>query len=205
MAYDRNPKFGADQSFQEGAQRVTTMLWEATNGNLSQVPREYLESLRHSYSDGSISMLELIDRLDLPEGATWEEYCEAVDTLMQVDPSEWPNPDSVQELQVSKLQHEVEPESFSFDEEDFSYAEEDDLSMKMETFFKKVIASVYLDGVTAVTDPEGNPPNASNNYLMSEDGKVFSGIFYDSPPGEEAKKFPFQITEGAEGKWSIKY
>lgn len=205
MVYDRNPKFGADQSFQDGAERVTNMLWEATNGNLSQIPREYLESLRHSYSDGSISMLELIDRLDLPPDATWEEYCEAVDLLMQVNPEEWPNPDSVEELQLSKLQYEIQAPDFSFDEDDLDFAEEEDLSEKMETFFKKVIASVYLDGVTAVTDPEGNPPNANNNYLMAEDGKSFIGVFYDSPPGEDSKKFPFQITEGAEGKWTIKY
>lgn len=205
MAYDRNPKFGIDQGFQESAQRVTDLLWEATQGNLANIPQEYLESLRHSYSDGSISMLELIDRLDLPEGASWEEYCEAVDLLMQVDPAQWPKPDSVEEVQFSKLQFEIDPETVEFKEEDLSFAEEGDLSEKMETFFKKVIASVYLDGVTSVTDAEGNPPNANNNYLMAADGKSFAGIFYDSPPGEEAKQFPFEITEGAEGKWSIKY
>ena len=79
------------------------------------------------------------------------------------------------------------------------------MSEKMEMFFKKVISSVYLDGVTEVTDAEGNPPNSSNNYLLSEDGKTFSGIFYDSPPNEKAKQFPFQITEKAEGTWQIQY
>jgi hypothetical protein len=81
----------------------------------------------------------------------------------------------------------------------------DPLSDKMELFFKKVISSVYMDGVTEVTDMQGNPPNASNNYLMAPDGKSFAGIFYDSPPNESAKKFPFKIMEGASGKWSIKY
>jgi hypothetical protein len=75
----------------------------------------------------------------------------------------------------------------------------------METFFKKVISSVYMDGVTEVTDAEGNPPTESNNYLMADDGKSFSGIFYDSPPNEQAKKFPFSISEGQGGTWSIKY
>jgi glucokinase len=81
----------------------------------------------------------------------------------------------------------------------------DAMSEKMEMFFKKVISSVYLDGVTEVTDAEGNPPNSSNNYLLSEDGKTFAGIFYDSPPSEAAKKFPFQITEKGEGSWQIQY
>jgi hypothetical protein len=40
---------------------------------------------------------------------------------------------------------------------------------------------------------------------MSEDGKQFAGIFYDSPPNEEAKQYPFAITEGEGGKWQIKY
>jgi len=79
------------------------------------------------------------------------------------------------------------------------------MSDKMETFFKKVIASVYLDGVTEVTDPQGNPPNTANNYLLAEDGKSFSGVFYDSPPNEQAKKFPFTITEKSDGKWQISY
>jgi hypothetical protein len=81
----------------------------------------------------------------------------------------------------------------------------DPLSSKMELFFKKVISSVYQDGVTEVTDPHGNPPNASNNYLMAPDGKSFAGIFYDSPPNEQAKQFPFKIMEGANGAWQIKY
>lgn len=205
MVLDRNPKFNEDNRFSETASRVIEMLWNASEGNLASVPRSYLDNLRHEYADGSISMADLIDKLDLPPGASWEEYAETIDLLFKVDPAQWPNKESIEEIQISKLQYEVDPEGFEFSEEDFSFAEEDDLSSKMETFFKKVISSVYLDGVTAVTDPEGNPPNLNNNYLMSEDGKTFSGIFYDSPPGEEAKKFPFQITEGAEGTWSIKY
>jgi len=75
----------------------------------------------------------------------------------------------------------------------------------MELFFKKVISSVYLDGVTAVTDQEGNPPNQANNYLMAPDGKSFSGVFYDSAPNQQSKSFPFSITESSDGQWGIKY
>jgi hypothetical protein len=149
-------------------------------------------------------MLELIDRIDLPGDATWEDYCEAVDALMRVNPNEWPNPENVQEVQASKLLYEIEPEDFNFSEKEWEFAEPEDLSAKIEKFLKKVIASVYMDGVTAVTDSEGNPPNMSNNYLLSEDGKIFSGVFFDGG-GEEEKSFPFTITETEEGKWSIKY
>lgn len=228
MAYDRNPKFGADQNFSEGARRVTDLLWETTNGDLSAFPRSYLENLRHDFADGKVSMLELIDRVDLGPDATYDDYCEVVESLLSVDPNEWPDPDSVVQVPAGRLTYEIEPE---VDFSEFDFAEEvveetamakgprgevveggavaenapDPLSDKMELFFRKVIASVYLDGVTNVTDGQGNPPNQANNYLMSDDGKKFSGIFYDSAPGETPKQFPFVITEGAAGKWNISY
>lgn len=216
MAYDLNPKFGEDRAFADGAKRVTDLLWETTGGNLSEFPKSYLETLRHEFAEGTVSMLEIIDRIDLGPEATYDDYCEVVDALMEVDPSLWPNPEDVVETPASLL-FEVEPD-YNFSEFDFAdevieeeevVVEEqgaaDPLSDKMETFFKKVIASVYMDGVTDVTDPEGNPPNASNNYLMAPDGKSFSGIFYDSPPNEEAKQYPFTITENQQGTWQIKY
>lgn len=214
MTFDQNPKFGKDLTFSEGARRVVDLLWDTTDGDLTKFPQSYLETLRHDYSDGKVSMLELIDKVDLGDNATYEEYCEVVDALMQVDPATWPNADSVVEIQPSQLLYEFKPD---FDFSEFDFAEEvieesvtveegvDPLSAKMETFFKKVISSVYLDGVTEVTDMEGNPPTSANNYLLSEDGKTFSGIFYDSPPNENAKQFPFQINEKGEGNWEIKY
>jgi hypothetical protein len=216
MAFDRNPRFGKDQSFAEGARRVTDLLWETTGGDLTAFPQSYLESLRYEFSNGSVSMLELMDRVDLGENATYEDYCEVREALMQVNPDEWPNPDVVVQVPAGHLLHEVEPE---YDFSEFDFAEEvleeeagvmeeqtvDPLSSKMELFFKKVISSVYLDGVTEVTDTQGNPPNTANNYLMAPDGKSFSGIFYDSPPNDQAKKFPFVITEKDGGKWMIQY
>jgi len=226
MSFDRNPRFGADASYESSARRVADLLWETTKGDLASAPKSYLETLRHDFSDGRISMLELIDRIDLGSDATYEEYCEAIDRLLCVDSGQWPNPDSVQELQLSKLDFEIEPE-FDFSEFDdmFDFADQpsgeaptqapppqggqaaapqDPLSSKMELFFKKVIASVYLDGVSNVTDAEGNPPNEANNYLMADDGKSFSGKFYDDNMGKP-KEFPFSITEGSDGKWAIKY
>ena len=228
MAYDRNPKFGEDRAFADGAKRVADLLWETTGGNLSAFPRSYLETLRHEFSEGTVSMMEIIDRIDLGPDATYDDYCEVVDALMEVDPALWPNPEDVVETPAGLL-FEIEPD-YDFSEFDFAdevleeaavaegpggdVAEEaimeeqtpaDPLSDKMETFFKKTISSVYLDGVTDVTDAQGNPPNASNNYLMAPDGKSFSGIFYDNPTGRGGKKYPFSIIEDQQGKWQIKY
>lgn len=229
MSYDRNPKFGEDRAFADGAKRVADLLWETTGGDLSAFPRSYLENLRHEYAEGTVSMLEVIDRIDLGEDATYDDYCEVVEALLERDPSLWPeNLDDIVEVVPSHLLYEIEPE-FDFSEFDFAdeiveeevaetgpkgttveagVAEEqtaDPLSEKMELFFKKVISSVYLDGVTSVTDAQGNPPTSANNYLMAPDGKSFSGIFYDAPPNEQARKFPFVISEGQNGQWQIKY
>lgn len=229
MAYDRNPKFGEDRAFADGAKRVADLLWETTGGDTSSFPKSYLENLRHEYAEGTISMLEVIDRVDLGPNATYEDYCEVVEALLEKDPSLWPeNLDDVVEVVPGHLLYEVESD---FDFSEFDFAEEvveeevaktgpqgtvvekgvateqtaDPLSEKMELFFKKVISSVYLDGVTEVTDAQGNPPTTANNYLMAPDGKSFSGIFYDSPPNDKAKQFPFVISENQQGTWQIKY
>ena len=228
MSSDRNPKFGKDASFSEGARRVTDLLWDTTHGDLSAFPKSYLENLRHDFADGRVSMLELIDRVDLGPEASYDDYCEMVETLICVDPSQWPEPDKVLEVPGSRLDYEIEPD-YDFSEFDFAdeitqeevvsegpggvvaeegtqvQAQGDPLSDKMELFFKKIIASVYLDGVTNVTDGQGNPPNEANNYLMADDGKSFSGIFYDSAQGQQGKQFPFVISEGQTGKWNISY
>lgn len=217
MVFDRNPKFGADQSFSEGARRVADLLWETTNGDVTAFPKSYLENLRYEFSDGNVSMLELIDRVDLGPEATYEDYCEVIDALLSVNPDQWPDPNSVVEVPRGHLQYEIEPD---YDFSEFDFAEEieevaveeetapqqpDAMSEKMELFLKKVISSVYLDGVTEVTDPQGNPPNAANNYLLSPDGKQFVGVFYDSPPNEQSKSFPFVISEKGDGQWQIQY
>lgn len=228
MSFDRNPVFGKDQAFSESARRVMDLLWETTGGDVTAFPKSYLENLRHEYSDGNLSMLEVIDRVDLGPDATYEDYCEVVDALLSVDYNEWPHPNDVLSVSTSDLLYEVDNwDDFS----EFDFADEviaegiemdtpggevieegmieegapDPLSEKMELFFKKVISSVYLDGVTSVTDAEGNPPTSANNYLLSPDGKSFSGIFYDAPPNEKARKFPFLLSEGQDGTWSIKY
>lgn len=199
---DLNPKYGQDSYNEQTARRVVDMLWSYSGGNLASIPPNYLESLRFEYADGTVSALNLISVADLPKNPTYEEFSEAVDSLLRVNPDMIPDGE-IDEIQLSKLDYEFTEESFDFNEVDF--AEEGDMSSKMELFWKKIISSVYLDGVSSVTDSEGNPPNSMNNYLFSPDGKTISGIFYDSVPGEEAKKFPFTINESAQGKYIIKY
>jgi hypothetical protein len=204
MLKDRNPYFSQDDQFVASALKAIDVLWEATGGDFSETPQSYLAYLNHTYSDGSVSMLPQLSKVDFSEDTTYEEFFSAAKALIKVNPGEWPEPEFTEQIQSSKLIHELNSD-LDFSEEDWDFADGGNMSKKMELFFKKVIASVYLDGVTSVTDKNGNPPNEANNYLMAPDGKSFSGIFYDSPPDATAKKFPFKISEKSDGKWQIKY
>ena len=195
---DHNPRFGVDAKFQTDARRFADLMWETLGTNFSEIPPSYLATLRHEYADGKVSMCELMDRVDLGPDATYEEYCEVFDSLLNTDPNQFPDPDSVLVVKTEDLL--VETQDFA---EAFDFAEIGDMSSNVEKFLKKVIASVYTDGVSDVTDEEGNPPNEINNYLLSDDGTRFSGIFYDKS-GDKNKQFPFEIKEKG-GKWQIRY
>lgn len=205
MVIDRNPHFGGDEQFELSARRVADMLWETSRGDLGQIPRNYLETLGYEYSDGTVSILNLLDKVEFSEENSYEEFSEVFEHLVRVNPTEWPSFDSIVSIPADKLLYGIEPEPFEFSEFDWDFADPVDMSKKMELFFKKIISSVYTDGVTSVTDADGNPPSVKNKYLMSEDGKSFSGIFYDAPRGEKSKKFSFKIAENKKGVWEIRY
>lgn len=205
MVFDRNPGFGKDEQYIMNARNVANMLWQTTKGDLSKVPESYLDSFSHEYSDGCQSLLDQLSKVEFSENATQEEFLEVVEELIKVDPRDWPEPEFIESIPSGKLLYEVEPD-FDFSEFDFDFSSPGDTSDKVELFLKKVIASVYTDGVTSVTDKNGNPPNAQNLYLMSPDGKSFSGIFHDAPAGAEGEKhFPFVIKENKKGMWQIQY
>lgn len=195
--FDTNPKFGADYEYATTAARVAESLWETCGGDVSIIPQYYLDQLAYTYSDGRESLLPALDRLTFGQTPTFDEFSEAVAELIYGSSSV--SPEAVSEIPVSKLLGEPQGIDFSeFDSEDFA---ESDLGPKVQTFLKKVISSVYTDGVTRVTDKNGQPPSEENNFLMNEDGTEFSGLFFDAV---SKRKFPFKISEKG-GKWSILY
>jgi hypothetical protein len=198
---DRNPRFGEDAMFQAHAGQVADLLWNTVGANFSEIPTWYLANLRHEYDDGRISMAELFDRVDLGPDATYEEYRETFDALLCCDRTTFPDPDSVIEVKTDRLFHR-EAQDFA---ETFDFSEDEDLSYKVESFLKKVLASAYKEGISDVSDKDGHPPNLGNNYLLSEDGSTFSGIFYDTDPSTgKSKNFPFTISQNGES-WEIAY
>jgi hypothetical protein len=102
-----------------------------------------------------------------------------------------------------RLLYELEStEDFSeFDTEDFA---EGDMGEKMEKFLRKVIETVYMDGVGKIVDNNGRPPTERNNFLLSDDGKEFSGVFFDKTKPRE-KHYSFTIADKGNGQWSIRY
>jgi hypothetical protein len=196
---DSNPKFGADQNYANTAARVAETLWEACGGDVSTIPQYYLDQLAYEYSDGRVSLLPALDRLTSDDGMDYEEFSEAVAELIQGSYSY--SPDEIVEVPVSKLLGEPPAQDFSeFDWDSMDFAE-GDMGKKVGTFLSKVISSIYTDGVTRVTDAQGNPPSPENNFLMNEDGTEFKGLFFDAVG---KKKFPFRLKE-SNGKWSVEY
>lgn len=199
---DTNPSFGTDRRFSESALRVAEFLWNSTNGDLSKIPDSYLAGMGFEYSDGKVSFLDLLNKVSLSEGS-YEEFTEVVNKLIRTDYNDWPNKEAIIEIQAERLLNDPLDDFSEFEEYDFSQPGE--MSEKMERFLKKVIASIYTDGVTSVSDSEGNPPNKENNYLFNPEKKSFSGIFYDSAKGDRNKKFSFVISEKSNGSWQISY
>lgn len=206
MAYDLNPKFGCEERFEEEARRVSDFLWETSKGNLQDIPDNYVENLGYEFSDGSVSYLNLLNRVSLSQ-QTYEEFAEVVESLLHTYESDWPNTESIVEIPSHRLLHEIEAGEFDFSEEDweFNFASPQGMSDKVELFLKKVISSVYLDGVSRVTDKEGNPPNESNSFLLSPDMNSFSGMFFDLSDKTNPKKFDFEIKPNSKGNYTIQY
>lgn len=201
MVFDLNPEFGEDSRKANSARKVAEMLRQTSGGDFSKVPSRYLSSMGFEYSDGTVSLLDQLDKVEFSSNS-YDEFSEVVDRLIRVDSSDWPDPESIVSIQSEKLLRE---DDSRYDELDWFFAENKDMSRKIELFMRKLISSVYTDGVTSVSDVKGNPPSAQNNYLMASDGKSFSGIFYDSGEGGTPKKFPFKIKENSKGSWEIVY
>jgi len=199
MTYDANPSFTGDKNRFNEVIATSQTLWKACGGDLSKIPQSYLDNMGFSYSDGSVSLLNLLNKVTLSDG-TFEEFSEVVEKLAFTTLESWPNNSSILEIQSEKLLDDGMTE-FDFSESVFEFAGGKDMSEKVEIFLRGVISTVYRDGVSSVTDLEGNPPNNANNYLMGGNGESFEGVFYENPE----KSFNFKISKKKDGTWQIAY
>jgi hypothetical protein len=94
---------------------------------------------------------------------------------------------------------------YELDDNSQDYTESDLEEMAIEEEVREMlltaINSVYTGAeVFEVYDTEGLVPQHCNNYLLSDDGVTFSGVFVDGDDNEVA----FTIVDN-NGSWSIKY
>jgi len=76
----------------------------------------------------------------------------------------------------------------------------DEAAVFMADFMVQTLSSVLLDGAVSVTDSEGWPPSTRNNYLLSADGRKFTGLVRTAAQ----TVYDFKIFENVKtGKWSV--
>ena len=70
----------------------------------------------------------------------------------------------------------------------------------MKDFFIQVLSTKLLDGAIEITDDDCLPPSNRNNFLLSKDGKKFSGWVTTGL----RKIYQFELVESKTGKWNLK-
>ena len=174
------------------------MLWSASEGKPGNIPSHYLAHLDHTYVDGSISLVRLLDKFDCSEYLEDYELEEAIELLGRVTPGDWPDPDDIARISPTELLKIYDSgdgrEEFAFGETEVP----DTTSEKAEKVLRHAIESVFGDKVMKVRSSSGKYPDEENQFLQQENGS-FAGTFeYDG------KKFDF-VLEPDEAGWTLQY
>lgn len=180
----------ADAAYQAKYLGVARMLWDASHGIAEDIPENYCEYLSHEYSDGDISLVPLLPKLDYTENLEEWEVEEAIEMLGKVSPEDWPDVENIQSISAEALLQE--PEEFSFVEDNLSTAE------KTERVLSQAISSVFGAPVSEIRSEKGYFPNPKNNFLQEDDG-TFAGTFK-----HDGRKFMFEVFPDEQG-WTITY
>jgi hypothetical protein len=183
-----------DSAYTQKYVAVAKMLWDASSGDPSSIPRNYTEHLDHKYLDGDISLAGLISRFDNFEGLENYELEEAIEMLGKVNPGDWPYPDEVESVDVEGLLRVYDEDASSLE-----YMEAPGTtSEKAELVLRHAIESVWGDIVDKVRSDSGKYPDEDNQYLQQPDGSYKGSFEYDG------KKFDFVIEPDDVG-WTLQY
>ena len=148
---------------------ISKMLWDAAEGDPSRIPDGYARHLDHTFVDGDISMVSLLNRFEFSEVLEPQEFEEALEMLGRVNPEDWPDLGSVESVHLNNLLTEGE------DDEEFDFAEDNlGTAEKIEKCLAKVIESVLGEPVTHIRGKSGSFPSPDNNFLQDTDG-TFAG------------------------------
>ena len=183
-----------DAAYQAKYLQIARMLWDTAEGDPERIPDHYASHLGHSYSDGDISMVSLLNRFDCAVSMEEQELDEAIELLGKVRPQDWPDVEDIESVSLTDLLS-IEDD----DEDSFNFAEDNlGTAQTVEKGLAKVIESVLGEPVDNVRGKGGDYPSADNNFLQDDDG-TFSGTFKH---GEH--KFNFEIFPDESG-WTVTY
>ena len=171
---------------------MARLLYEASHGDFECVPENYSEHFKHCFQDGDVSLLSAFSKFSMDgELENWE-LDEAIELLSKVEPDFWPDPESIEHLDLGGIFSNGGEETLDFVEDNLSSSE------RVQKVLSAVIYSVFGEKVDAIRDKSGGYPSPKNNFLQDEDG-TFSGTFkFDS------YKFLFEILPTEQG-WVCTY
>jgi hypothetical protein len=168
------------------------MLWSASEGRPETIPGSYLAHLDHTYVDGSISLVSLLNKVDYSEPLEDYELDEAIELLGKVNPGDWPDPEDIERIDPAELLRMNDSVTEDFVETPATTSE------KAEKVLRHAIESVFGDLVQKVRSAKGEYPDETNQYLQQANGAFVGTFEYDG------KKFDFTL-EPDEAGWSLQY
>lgn len=185
-----------DSIYKEQAKRVIKDIY--TPGG--ELPETWKEHLSYTYSDGSKSNLEHIDKVEFSEDYTEKDLDRAIDYLLETSELNYMEGEDIECIMYDNIESCNESYNYSEDMEAIEYAEDDEESFSKEVynFFRKALSSVYVTGVAEVMPY----PSSENNYLATNDNATeFKGKFKgkDSPGS-----YDFTIRKRGD-KWETMY
>lgn len=188
-----------EERFQENARKVAKMLLTQLNVSPEDIPLSYAETFNFTYDDGDICGLNQISKITLTEDYSEDAVDSLIEYLLKVNPTNnnFSELDSIAEIPLDLALDYAFKEGYEdFSEYEEEFAEEELNTNRLETFFKRVISTVYTPGVTRLEEA----PSPENNYLATDENATkFQGAFFD---GED--RYEFTISKKGT-KWGISY
>jgi len=173
---------------------MARLLWQASEGDPSRIPKSYAEYLDHNYADGDISLVGCLPLVEDYSELEEFEIEEAIEMLGKVNPEDWPAVEDIEGVSLEDLLrvYDEDASSLDFVEDNLSTAE------KVEKVLIEVISSVFGDKVSTIRSEKGYFANPKNNFLQEDDG-TFAGTFmYDG------NRFMFEVAPAEDG-WLCTY
>jgi hypothetical protein len=174
---------------------VVRTLWEATEGDLANIPDNYAEHLHHTYTDGDVSLVPLLPVLRGTEELEAQEIEEAIEMLCKVNPEDWPYADDITEVDAAALLGIYDEDAT----QDFDFVEDNlGTSVTVEKALRAILESVVGESIEKVRAKGGGYFHQGNKFGQAEDG-TWEGAFTQGDADFDFEIFP------SESGWTVTY